>query len=154
MDNVKNDEYYLKKDRETKYREHFKHMCESGYDPLLCLNRKTRIISYSGNHGGMDAQSAKMHIDTRDMTQFIDRIITEERYADLLEQAKTPSSKLDDIISIPLNLVCVAGPTTPYIGGSAAIFWLYPSGCRNLGDLYKKYEKKIKNELRSMIITY
>ncbi len=136
-----------------KYHEHFKHMCESGYDPLLCVNRKLRIISYYGNRGGMDAQDAKMSIDIQDMTQFIDRVITEERYASLLEQAETPLNKLDDIISLPTNLIYATGQLDSVVGGSAAIFWLYPSGCQTLGDLYKKYEKKIKNELRSMIIT-
>ena len=134
-----------------KYREHYKHMCEAGFDPLLCINRKIRTISYSGNHGGHDAHDAIMQMSERDMTQFIDRVITEERYVDLLEQSETQIDRLDDIITIPANLICQT--RTPYIiGGSAAIFWLYPSGCRTLNDLYKKYEKKIKHELRKMII--
>lgn len=154
MDNVKNEISNLSDTEESrilKYHEHYKHMCEAGFDPLICINRKFRIISYSGNRGGHDAQDAVMNISERDMTQFIDRVITKERYADILDQAKTPITKLDEIITVPSGFFC--NNIDSMIGAQAAIFWLYPTGCRTLGDLYKKYEKKIKYELRRGIIT-
>lgn len=153
MDTDKNESNILNDDklRMLKYHEHYKHMCEAGFDPLICINRKFRVITYSGNRGGHDAHDAVANISERDMTQFIDRVITEERYADILQQAKTPIAKLDEIITIPSGFFC--NHIDSMIGAQAAIFWLYPSGCRTLGDLYKKYEKKIKHELRSHIIT-
>lgn len=134
--------------KEQKFREHFKHMCEAGYDPLVCVNRLHRFINPIPpglEHGDVP------EFTTKNKTQYMDRIITENRYVDLLKFGNKSIADLDDIIFIPSELVAVKFGSI--IGITAAIFWLYPSGCRTLGDLYKKYEKKIKNELRRGIIT-
>lgn len=121
---------------EKEIRDHFKHMCESGYDPLLCFTQTFNFINLLNPNASLEK---------RTRTDFVDRIITEDRYYNLI---KDQSSKLDDIIFIPFSSIFQA-TTQAQISGATAIFWLYPSGCRTLKDLFKKYEKKIKGELNS-----
>lgn len=121
---------------EKQIRDHFKHMCESGYDPLLCFTQTFNFIDFRN-------PNAKLTQRTR--TDFVDRIITEDRYYGLI---KDQSSKLDDIIFIPFSSIFQT-TTQAQISGAAAIFWLYPSGCETLRDLFNKYERKIKGELYS-----
>lgn len=121
---------------EKEIRDHFKHMCESGYDPLLCYTQTFNFINLLNPNASLEK---------RTRTDFVDRIITEDRYYNLI---KDQSSKLDDIIFIPFSSI-FQSTTQAQISGAAAIFWLYPSGCRTLKDLFKKYEKKIKGELNS-----
>jgi hypothetical protein len=90
-------------------------------------------------------------IKPREIFNFVDLIINEARYVDLLDFSKTKVTDLDDVIFIPSNTV--VRPMASMISSTAAVFWLYPSGCRTLGDLYKRYEKKIKDVLRNHIIT-
>lgn len=134
---------------EEKIRAHYKHMCEAGYDPLLCINRSFRFIT----NLAAAQRGARVEFGTRDKTEFVDRVITEDRYVDLLKFGEvTDVAKLDDIIFIPLNSVVPPG-NQACVGGNAAIFWLRPSGCRTLGQLFTKYSKKIKDELQHAIIT-
>lgn len=122
--------------------DHFNHMCKAGYDPLLCMDRSFRFIP---PEGGMQV---------RHRTQFVDRIITIERYKDLLKSGGVKDATLlDDIIFLPINTIVPEQINPAMIGGIAAVFWLRPSGCRTLGQMYKKYEKKITDELRNKIIT-
>ena len=78
-------------------------------------------------------------------TQRMLRVIDEARYIDLIHRANISKVELDNIIYIPYEKVLEHDPTI--INAKAAIFWLYPGGCRTLTDLFKKYEKKIKDEL-------
>lgn len=121
---------------EKEIRDHFKHMCESGYDPLLCYTQTFNFINLLKPNASLEK---------RTRTDFVDRVITEDRYYNLI---KDQSSKLDDIIFIPFSSI-FQSTTQAQISGAVAIFWLYPSGCRTLKDLFKKYEKKIKGELNS-----
>lgn len=133
----KNDQEYLK----TKFKEHFQHMCNAGYDPLVCVNRNIRYVNNPGR--------PNQNISLRDQTQYMDVIINEERYVDLLTLGKIKETNLDDIIILPPDLVTIKMGAV--IDVSAALFWLYPSGCKTLGDLFKKYEKKIKHQLKNQI---
>lgn len=121
---------------------HFKHQCEAGYDPLLCVNRLVTWIDLRTMPitGSFDAK-------TRQFCCHHDRVIDEARYIELIHRADIKTKdKLDDIIYIPWRKVLHADPTI--INAKAAIFWLHPlQGMRTLTDLYKKYEKKIKDEL-------
>ena len=130
-----------------KIEEHYNHMCKAGYDPLLCMDRVYSLIIRTN-----DSKVPQSQI--RHKTQFVDRIITVNRYKDLLKFGKVNDiALLDDIIFIPIETVIVADD--PYmLCGTAAIFWLRPpAGCRTLGEMYKKYEKKITDELRNKIVT-
>ena len=64
---------------------HFQHMCESGYDPLLCVRKTQQFIDFSG----------KEKFFTKESIQFIDRIVTKERYLDLIKngEVSTRSSR-------------------------------------------------------------
>lgn len=121
---------------------HFKHQCEAGYDPLLCVNRLVTWIDLRTMPitGSFDAK-------TRQFCCHHDRVIDEARYIELIHRAGIKTKdKLDDIIYIPWKKVLHADPTI--IDAKAAIFWLHPlQGMRTLTDLYQKYEKKIKGEL-------
>lgn len=130
--------------KRKKFGEHFDHMCESGYDPLICINRVHNFVKFGP--GGKPTD-----MTMRNQTQFMDRIITKERYIELLMNANTKVTDLDDIIFVPSELVAIKMGSV--VGITAAVFWLYPSGCRTLGDLFKKYEKKIKNELQKQVMT-
>lgn len=134
---------------EQEIRDHFKHMCESGYDPLLCIERTFRIITSDGKHTFGDPRDG-IKYGTRKVNQFIDRVITEDRYVELITNG-IERDHLDDIVFIdPHSFLPILGSC---ISATSAIFWLYPNGCRTLSDLYKKYEKKIKDELAHHIST-
>lgn len=120
---------------------HFKHQCEAGYDPLLCVNRLVKWIDLRTMPitGSFDTK-------TRQFCCHHDRVIDEARYIELLHRADISKAELDDIIFIPWKKVLYPDPTI--INAKAAIFWLHPlQGMRTLTDLYKKYERKIKDEL-------
>ena len=146
------DELYPKKEE---MKNHFKHMCEAGYDPLLCIDRTFNFITVESPrivNGKITEivliENGKMTL--RHKTEFIDRIITESRYIDLLETSHVKKDKLDDIIFLDINTFITQAPYV--VGGTAAIFWLYPSGCKNLEQLFLKYQKKIQDELRNYIL--
>lgn len=114
---------------------HFIHQCEAGFDPLLCVNKLINWVDFRKQNP----------IGTRQICVHHDRVIDEARYIDLIHRANISKAELDNIIYIPYQKVLEHDPTI--INAKAAIFWLYPSGCRTLTDLFKKYEKKIKDEL-------
>ena len=109
---------------------HFQHMCESGYDPLLCVRKTQQFIDFSG----------KEKFFTKESIQFIDRIVTKERYLDLIKNGEV--TKLDDIIDIRWDTVVNLAPYE--VGAVVKLFWLYPTGCRNLNGLFEKYKAKIR----------
>jgi len=109
---------------------YYKHMSEAGYDPLLCVKKTERYIDFSGKQTFIYKESLK----------FIDRIITEDRFVDLIKHGEV--SKLDDVIPIRADTVVVLAPYE--IAASVKLFWLYPSGCRTLNDLFERYKAKIK----------
>lgn len=109
---------------------YYKHMCEAGYDPLLCVKKTARYIDFTGKQTFIYKESLK----------FIDRIITEDRFVDLIKHGEV--SKLDDVIPIRADTVVVLAPYE--IDASVKLFWFYPSGCRTLNDLFEKYKAKIK----------
>lgn len=151
MDTCKNDTPEvvdkLNGDIKEKYRAHYKHMCEAGFDPLICTSRTFNTFNFIP----VDGQLKPSTIRPKEIFNFVDLILNEERYVDLLNFSKTKVTDLDDVIFIPPNTV--VRPMASMISSTAAVFWLYPSGCRTLGDLYKRYEKKIKDVLRHHIIT-
>lgn len=120
---------------------HFLHQCEAGFDPLLCVNKLVNWVDLRRPVplGG------QFSIGTKQICVHHDRVIDEARYIDLIHRANITKAELDNIIYIPYEKVLEHDPTI--INAKAAIFWLYPSGCRTLTDLFKKYEKKIKDEL-------
>lgn len=135
---------------EQEIRDHFKHMCESGYDPLLCIERTFRVFDTIKHPGQFKAAPDGLHLTTRKVNQFIDRVITADRYVELITNG-IERDHLDDIIFIdPQSFLPIMGSC---IGVTSAIFWLYPNGCRTLTDLYNRYEKKIKDELAHHIST-
>jgi hypothetical protein len=115
---------------EEEIRNYYKHMCESGYDPLLCVRKTQQFIDFSG----------KNKFFTKDSIKFIDRIITEDRFVDLIKFGEV--DKLDDIIEIRWDTVVALAPYET--SACVKLFWLYPSGCRNLNGLFEKYKAKIK----------
>lgn len=115
---------------EEEIRNYYKHMCESGYDPLLCVRKTQQFIDFSG----------KNKFFTKDSIKFIDRIITEDRFVDLIKFGEV--DKLDDIIEIRWDTVVTLAPYET--SACVKLFWLYPSGCRNLNGLFEKYKAKIK----------
>jgi hypothetical protein len=151
MDTCKNDAPEvvdeLNGDIKEKYRAHYKHMCEAGFDPLICTSRTFNTFNFIP----VGDQLKPSTIKQKEIFNFVDLILNEERYVDLLDFSKTKVTDLDDVIFIPSNTV--VRPMASMISSTAAVFWLYPSGCRTLGDLYKRYEKKIKDVLRHHIIT-
>lgn len=120
---------------------HFIHQCEAGFDPLLCVNKLVNWIDLRRP----TLPGGPLPIGTRQICVHHDRVIDEARYIDLIHRADISKVELDNIIYIPYEKVLEHDPTI--INAKAAIFWLYPGGCRTLTDLFKKYEKKIKDEL-------
>lgn len=129
-----------------KYRDHYIHMCTSGFDPLICTSRTFNTFNYIPI-----GDQRQVSFKPKTVYNFIDLVINEERYVDLLKFSDTKVEDLDNIIFIPSNTVI--RPMGSMISSTVAIFWLYPSGCHTLGELYRKYEKKIKDELKNRIIT-
>lgn len=124
---------------------HFEHQCNAGYDPLLCMRRSFRIVYFGGgiilpsitNPMGMEV-AAEHH------TEYFDRVITSDRYWELIKHGKV--DKLDDIIFIdPLSVHVVRNPAE--FDCKVALFWLSPTGCETLEDLFKKHEKEITHTL-------
>lgn len=115
---------------EEEIRNYYKHMCESGYDPLLCVRKTARFIDFSNPGKFFEKESIK----------FIDRIITEDRFVDLIKNGEV--DKLDDIIDVRADTVVNLAPYET--SAVVKLFWLYPSGCRCLNDLFEKYKAKIR----------
>ena len=120
----------MKEWTDEELRAYYKHMCESGYDPLLCVKKTARYIDFSGKETFIYKESLK----------FIDRIVTEDRFVDLIKNGEV--SKLDDVIPIRADTVVNLAPYE--CEAVVKLFWFYPSGCRCLNDLFEKYKAKIK----------
>ena len=132
---------------EEEAKAHYKHMCNAGYDPLLCVHKKEIVAVLDKRNMKNIYQPQFLEGKIVDKYDFRDIIINEPRYADLLTMGGVTYAQLDDFIMInqPDNILPLAGAIDQQIG----VFWLRPSGCRTLGDLYKKYEAKIKILLNS-----
>lgn len=130
---------------EKKVIEHYNHQCEAGYDPLLCLRRSFRVVHFGKgivlpsltNPSGLEI-AAEHH------TEYVDRVITPDRYWELIKYGE--AKKLDDIVFInPYSFHAVNNPAE--FDCMAAVFWLSPTGCETLEDLFKKHQKEIINTL-------
>lgn len=123
---------------------HFKHQCEAGMDPILCLRRSWHVMNLMGKELPTTIeQFEKLQKEAVDKhkIEFIDRIITEDRYVELIRYGEV--EKLDDIVILnPYSFHQVLNPAE--YDCASAIFWLYPSGCQTLGQLFRKYSAKIK----------
>lgn len=122
---------------EEEIREHFQHMCNAGYDPLLCTNGLFRYLDLNKFDGSVNSFTEKTHLT------FFDKVINEEIYNTMMKGVK--SENLSDLILIPYENVVIKGPAC--LGGRAAVFWLYPSGCKTLQDLFNRNIHKIKDAL-------
>jgi hypothetical protein len=115
---------------EEEIRNYYKHMSEAGYDPLLCVRKTARFVDFSKPGEFFERESIK----------FIDRIITEDRFVDLIKNGEV--DKFDDIMTIKWDTVVNLAPFET--SAQVKLFWLYPSGCRCLNDLFEKYKAKIR----------
>ena len=120
----------MKEWADEELREYYKHMSRAGYDPLLCVKKTERYIDFSGKERFIYKESIK----------FIDRIVTEDRFVDLIKNGEV--TKLDDIIPIRADTVVNLAPYE--CDAVVKLFWFYPTGCRTLNDLFEKYKAKIK----------
>lgn len=112
-------------------RNHYRHKCNTGYDPLLCVH-----LTYY-----RDPNDIKHHIHKY---YHVDHIITEDRYLELIRKTNTSSiNELGDMDRMEVNNVWL--PEQNAQVEEAAIFWLKPtSKCKTLTDLYNVYVNKIK----------
>lgn len=121
---------------------HYKHMCNAGYDPLLCVHKT--VIKAVMDYRNMKNINQPVFLEGKlvDVFEHRDVIINEPRYVDLLQMGGVLNINLDDVMILPKpdNILPLAGAVDQKIG----LFWLYPSGCKTLEDLFKKYEAKIK----------
>lgn len=133
-------------------RAHYKHKCETGYDPLLCVHlefwpiREFRSIASGKDHGGMGVIPI---FDRDDIKHYkhqyyhIDQVISEDRYVELIQKTESSLNDLTDVDKIEVQNIWL--PSQSANKEEAGIFWLRPTGkCKTLGDLYKTYEAKIK----------
>lgn len=111
---------------------HYEHKCNTGFDPLLCVH-----LTYYADGVNNDPKR------NRHRYFFIDKIITPERYLELI---KTTNSTIDDLTD--MDIIDVKNTWLPMEHANeeeAAIFWLKPtSKCKTLSDLYSVYEARIK----------
>ncbi len=127
---------------EEEAKAHYKHMCNAGYDPLLCVHKKQLVAKMDFRNMKNIREPKFLEGKIVDVYDHRDVIINEPRYADLLTMGGVTYAQLDDIIFMnqPDHILPLAGALDQDI----AVFWLYPSGCKTLEDLFKKYEAKIK----------
>ena len=132
---------------EEEIREHFQHKCNTGFDPLLCVHLVyyPTFIDRNTKTGQM---SIRKDIDNVKKYQhrytFVDRVITEDKYVELITKTGTKSiGELTDIDM--LNMTELGIPSNGADEEEAGIFWLKPtSKCKTLQDLFTIYEAKIK----------
>lgn len=126
-------------------RTHYKHKCETGYDPLLCVHLEYWPLK---DFKKIDGQMIPV-FDPEDMKRIrhqyyhIDQIITEDRYVELIQKTNSSLNDLTDVDKIQVQNVWV--PSQNANKEEAGIFWLKPtSKCKTLTDMYNVYEAKIK----------
>ena len=126
-------------------RAHYKHKCETGYDPLLCVHLEYWPLK---DFKKIDGQIIPV-FDPEDMKRIrhqyyhIDQIITEDRYVELIQKTNSSLNDLTDVDKIQVQNVWV--PSQNANKEEAGIFWLKPtSRCKTLTDMYNVYEAKIK----------
>lgn len=126
-------------------REHYRHKCATGYDPLLCVHLEYWPVK------GFKKFEGKMipEIDRDDVKHYrhqfyhIDQVITEDRYVELIQKTNSSLNDLTDVDKVEVQNVWL--PSHDADKEEAGVFWLKPpSGCRTLSALYKTYEAKIK----------
>lgn len=133
-------------------KEHYEHKCNTGYDPLLCVH----LIYYphkliEGANGQVYPVAVKnLSINNKHEYSFVDKIITQERYVDLIQRTKTESiDMLGDVDIIQTGNVWLPGAYADK--EEAAIFWLKPtSSCKTLQDLFNVYQKRIINDFKEI----
>lgn len=111
---------------------HFKHMCNAGYDPLLCINNVYKLID------DIKFPIIESKID------FLDSIIGINMYTGIIERDKTVF-ELSDVIYIDPSNVTLHQPEV--IKRKAAIIWLRPDGCKTLKNMFDKNRKFIDEVL-------
>lgn len=118
---------------EEEIRNHYRHKCNTGFDPLLCVH-----LTYYGINGKEDI---KHH---RHIYNFVDRVITEDMYVKLITATGTTS--LEELTDVDkLNMSTIGLPSDNADEEEGGIFWLKPpSTCKTLTGLFKVYEAKIK----------
>ena len=132
---------------EEEIRKHFQHKCNTGYDPLLCVH-----LIYYPTFLDRNTKTGQMSI-RKDIDNikgynhqyiFVDRVITEDKYVELITKTKTNSiGELADVDK--LNMTECGIPTNGADEEEAGIFWLKPtSKCKTLQDLFTVYQAKIK----------
>lgn len=132
---------------EEEIRKHFQHKCDTGFDPLLCVHLiyYPTFIDRNTKTGQM---SIRKDIDNIKKYQhqyiFVDRIITEDKYVELI--TKTGTKSIGDLTDVDMLDVSTLGlPTNRADEEEAGIFWLKPTAkCKTLQDLFTVYEAKIK----------
>lgn len=126
-------------------RSHYKHKCETGYDPLLCVHLEYwPLKDFKKIDGQMipvfDPEDMR---HTRHQYYHIDQVITEDRYVELIQKTNSSLNDLTDVDKIQVQNVWV--PSQNANKEEAGIFWLKPtSRCKTLTDMYNVYEAKIK----------
>lgn len=126
-------------------REHYKHKCATGYDPLLCVHLEYWPFK---EFKAIDGQPIPV-FDQDDIKHYrhqyyhIDQVITEDRYVELIQKTDSSLNELTDVDKIQVQKIWL--PSQNANKEEAGIFWLKPTAkCKTLMDLYKVYEAKIK----------
>lgn len=114
---------------EEQIREHYRHKCATGFDPLLCVH-----LTWLDSHGN----------ESRHKYYHIDQVITEDRYLELIQKTQTESiNELGDIDWLDTQKVWL--PMENAHREQAGVFWLKPTAkCKTLTDLFNQYEARIK----------
>ena len=130
-------------------RAHYKHKCETGYDPLLCVHLvyyPFELVDLGFGAPGVVYDRVKHPEDIKNYKHryyHVDQVITENRYVELIQKTNSSLNDLTDIDKIQVQNIWV--PSQDADKEQAGIFWLKPtSKCKTLSDLYKVYEAKIK----------
>lgn len=132
---------------EEEIRKHYQHKCATGYDPLLCVHL-TYYPTFLDRNTKTGQMSIRKDIDAVKKYQhqytFVDRIITEDKYVELI--TKTGTKSIGELADVDiLDMTAVGIPSNGADEEEAGIFWLKPtSKCKTLQDLFTVYEAKIK----------
>jgi hypothetical protein len=134
---------------EEQIREHYRHKCSTGYDPLLCVHLvhyPIEIVCLNTGGPGETYDRVKHPEDVKHYKHVyyhIDQIITEDRYVELIQKTNSDISDLTDYDKIECQNIWK--PTDNADEEYARIFWLKPTAkCKTLTDLYNQYEARIK----------